>query len=86
MFNSVSFLVYFTLIVGFITYQSIANDWVAVSHIMASVATIIEICIAIPQVIAIWRSKSAQGVSKGMILIWLLSDSYKTVYFILKVN
>ena len=40
---------------------------------------------AVPQILALWKSKSAEGVSKGMVGIWLVSDTYKTIYFIMKV-
>ena len=50
---------------------------------MASVATIIEIGGAVPQIITIFVNKSANGVSRGMVGIWLCSDSYKTIYFVM---
>ena len=51
---------------------------------MASIATVIEIGSTVPQILTIFINKSANGVSKGMVGIWLCSDSYKTIYFIMK--
>ena len=45
-------------------------------------ATCCEISLAFPQIFKIWRNKTAKGVSKKMIAIWLCSDVYKTIYFI----
>lgn len=75
----------FVFIVGFITFLSVVNQWRTFGHFFASVATVCEICIAIPQVVAIARAKSADGVSKVMIGVWLCSDAYKTLYFVLMV-
>ena len=37
-----------------------------------------------PQILTIFKNKSANGVSRGMVGIWLCSDSYKTIYFLMK--
>ena len=81
----VTILTYFTAIIAFVTFQSTLNDWQAVGHVFASCATVLEILIAVPQVLTFYRAKSTKGVSKAMIMIWLCSDLYKTIYFILKV-
>ena len=51
---------------------------------MAAIASVIDISLNFPQIIKIAQTKSSAGVSMKMIAIWLFSDSYKSVYFIIK--
>ena len=75
---------YFTAILAVVVYYSVVNQMVIIGETMASFATVIEIGSAVPQILTIFKNKSANGVSRGMVLIWLCSDSYKTIYFIAK--
>ena len=81
----VACLAYFSGTVGFLVYYSIANDVPIIGEYLANIATIIEIPIVVPQIIKIFKTKTAKGVSRKMIGTWALSDSYKTIYFIMKV-
>lgn len=55
-----------------------------IGQILASMATVIEIASTVPQIITIYKNKSAAGVSRGMVGTWFFSDSYKTIYFLVK--
>ena len=75
---------YFGLILAAVVYYSVQHQLVWIGQTMASVATVIEIGSAVPQILTIFINKSANGVSRGMVGIWLCSDSYKTIYFVMK--
>ena len=48
------------------------------------VALVTESGMGLPQLLGNWRSKSTQGMSVSMVLMWLAGDLYKTSYFILR--
>lgn len=66
-------------------YYGIKNDMPIIAEILANFASILDICLPLPQIIQIWKTKNVEGISRTMILVWLISDSYRTIYFILKV-
>jgi len=79
-------LIYFSSAVGFLVYYSIHNNVPVIGEVLANLATIIEIPIVLPQILKIFKTRKAEGVSQTMVGIWALSDSYKTIYFIWKVT
>lgn len=46
----------------------------------------LEATLGIPQLFSNWRSKSVEGVSLTMIVMWFLGDFAKTLYFIIEVT
>lgn len=74
----IAFIVIFLLVVsnvfGFDNFYYV--------EFIGSLAAGVEAIIGIPQVITNYHDKSTGSLSVGMILLWLLGDSFKTVYFI----
>jgi hypothetical protein len=77
--------VYFILfIIIFFTVLSnlIGFDNFYYVEFIGSLAAGVEAIIGVPQVITNYQDKSTGSLSVGMILLWLLGDSFKTIYFI----
>lgn len=78
---------YITFCVGLITLLTLIT-FLAESEeyytILGYVALVTESGTGLPQLLGNWRSKSTQGMSVSMVLMWLTGDLYKTSYFILR--
>lgn len=46
-------------------------------------ALVLESMLGLPQVIKNYKNKSVEGMSLGMVFMWLAGDSFKTGYFII---
>uniref|UniRef100_A0A914QKQ5 PQ-loop repeat-containing protein 1 n=1 Tax=Panagrolaimus davidi TaxID=227884 RepID=A0A914QKQ5_9BILA len=50
------------------------------------VALLCEACLALPQLLRNFRRRSTEGMSIKMVLMWLMGDVGKTLYFVIKRN
>ncbi|KAI6204080.1 hypothetical protein M3Y94_00631100 [Aphelenchoides besseyi] len=53
---------------------------------LGMVALLVEACLGLPQLIRNFQRRSTQGMSVNMVLMWLLGDIGKTVYFVVRKN
>ncbi|XP_015795787.1 PQ-loop repeat-containing protein 1 isoform X2 [Tetranychus urticae] len=77
----VEFIASFTVIVGLLMFMLIDNPYFVETIGYAAMLT--EALLASPQLIRNHQKKSTEGLSKQMVLLWTLGDSYKTGYFII---
>ncbi|KAE9555261.1 hypothetical protein FO519_001512 [Halicephalobus sp. NKZ332] len=55
-------------------------------EVLGMVALLVEACLGLPQLIRNFRRKSTQGMSVKMVLMWLMGDVGKTIYFVVRNN
>lgn len=77
----IEFLFIYSITVGTITYIMIDN--ILYVEILGYFALLIEAMLAMPQMIKNFKKKSVVGLSVGMVLMWMLGDTYKLAYFII---
>jgi hypothetical protein len=82
----VSFLVSFSLVLGLLTMISVEYKLPIIGQIFGYISTVVEIYLAVPQIISNYKNKSVEGVSRFMVTLWMINDSLKTGYFFYNVN
>ncbi|XP_063700553.1 solute carrier family 66 member 2 isoform X1 [Culicoides brevitarsis] len=65
-----------------VTYLMLPFVWFM--EIVGFMAVFIEAMLGAPQFLKNFRTKSTQGMSIQMVLMWLIGDMFKTVYFIVR--
>ncbi|XP_053203426.1 solute carrier family 66 member 2-like [Panonychus citri] len=78
----VEFVASFTVIMGLLMYMMIDNPIFV--EVVGYAAMLTEAFLASPQLIRNHQKGSTEGLSKQMVLLWTLGDSYKTGYFVIK--
>uniref|UniRef100_A0AC34RJI6 PQ-loop repeat-containing protein 1 n=1 Tax=Panagrolaimus sp. JU765 TaxID=591449 RepID=A0AC34RJI6_9BILA len=53
---------------------------------LGMIALLVEACLGLPQLIRNFRRKSTSGMSVKMVLMWLMGDVGKTIYFVVRQN
>lgn len=76
------FLVYFTGVLGIITYLLL--DSFLYIESLGFVAVFMESLLGIPQLLRNFKKKSTRGMSVEMVVLWLSGDVFKTLYFIFR--
>jgi len=78
----VEFIAAFTLTASLLTYIFLDNTYYV--EILGFTSLLIEAMLGTPQFYDNYLYKSTYGMSKTMVFLWLLGDSFKTFYFILR--
>jgi len=78
----VEFIAAFTLTVSLLTYILIDNA--IYIEVLGFTSLLIEAMLGTPQFYDNYLYKSTYGMSKTMVFLWLLGDSFKTFYFLLR--
>lgn len=76
----VEFVAAFTLAASVLTYALI--DSVVYVEVLGFTALLTEALLGAPQFYDNYVSKSTYGMSKAMVLMWLVGDTFKTFYFV----
>lgn len=76
------FLIIFTVALSIAMY--LLNDNKPFVEIVGFCALLTESVLAVPQVIKNHRNRSVAGMSLMMVVMWLIGDSFKSAYFIVK--
>ncbi|CAD5205769.1 unnamed protein product [Bursaphelenchus okinawaensis] len=77
-------LVLFSIVTAIITY--LFSGYKIFVEGLGLVAVLTEACLGLPQLIRNFQRRSTQGMSVNMVLMWLLGDLGKTVYFVVRGN
>ncbi|VIO96178.1 Uncharacterized protein BM_BM5828 [Brugia malayi] len=77
---------YFTLIIAFTVFSSILtyllSGYMVYVEVLGLIALLSEACLGFPQLKQNCSRRSTSGMSIGMVLVWMIGDCGKTVYFI----
>jgi uncharacterized protein with PQ loop repeat len=74
----------FTVVASIIT--AIFTRFPIYVEALGMVALLCEACLALPQLLRNFRRRSTEGMSIKMVLMWLMGDVGKTLYFVIKRN
>ncbi|KAI6208802.1 PQ-loop repeat-containing protein 1 [Aphelenchoides besseyi] len=80
----VAALAIFTVIASIVTF--FFTRFPIYVEALGMVALLVEACLGLPQLIRNFQRRSTQGMSVNMVLMWLLGDIGKTVYFVVRKN
>jgi len=78
----VEFIAAFTLVASLLTYIFLDNTYYV--ETLGFTSLLIEAMLGTPQFYDNYLYKSTYGMSKTMVFLWLLGDSFKTFYFIFR--
>ncbi|KAI6661239.1 PQ-loop repeat-containing protein 1-like isoform X4 [Oopsacas minuta] len=81
------FIDYLTFTIGLITFLTFLTFLINTDGyytVLGYVALVTESGMGLPQLLGNWSSKSTQGMSVSMVMMWLFGDIYKTSYFIIR--
>lgn len=78
----VQFLLMFVAAIGGLTYALL--DWPLYVEVLGFFALVTEAMLAAPQFYRNMKTKSTQGMSIKMVIMWMTGDIFKTVYFVVR--
>lgn len=78
----VDFILVVSLVMSLLTFLLL--DFIIYVEILGFLALFIEAMLAVPQLVKNFKSKSTEGMSILMVLMWTVGDVFKTSYFILR--
>lgn len=76
------FILVVSLVMSLLTFLLL--DFIVYVEILGFLALFIEAMLAVPQLMKNFKSKSTEGMSILMVLMWTVGDVFKTSYFILR--
>lgn len=77
-------LLAFTLVASLVTVALIQYPFYV--EALGMVALLVEACLGLPQLFRNFARKSVSGMSVKMVLMWLIGDVGKTIYFVVRQN
>lgn len=78
----IDFLLVVSLVMSLLTFLLL--DFIIYVEILGFLALFMEAMLAVPQLVKNFKSKSTEGMSILMVLMWTVGDVFKTTYFILR--
>uniref|UniRef100_A0A915DGR2 PQ-loop repeat-containing protein 1 n=1 Tax=Ditylenchus dipsaci TaxID=166011 RepID=A0A915DGR2_9BILA len=75
-------LILFTILAAIVT--AIFSQYNVYVETLGMTALLVEACLGLPQLFRNFSRKSVAGMSVKMVLMWLLGDIGKTIYFVVK--
>ncbi|EDR22882.1 hypothetical protein, conserved [Entamoeba dispar SAW760] len=76
----ISTFIIFTIIIIFISFITRKINFIV--QCIGGLSTLIEILLALPQIIKNYKTKNAEGLPLSTIIGWIIGDFFKTIYFI----